>query len=307
MRRASAALANSLAEYPLLSEIDDGFQEGKNQFNFALKEEARRLGLNSNDIGRQVRSAFFGAEALRQQRGRNEVKVVVLRPEQERTSQTDVRDLLIRTAEGALVPLHTLVEFSPSRAWSSITRRDGRRTVTITANVNPRKEAQRVKQAVQADVLPGLLKDYPGLSYSFEGRQAQFSEALSALAYGYLAVLGMIYILLAVPFRSYLQPLIVMFAIPFGIFGAIVGHLIMGYSMSIISMMGIIALSGVVVNDSLVMVSFANDKILKGMSPLEAICSSGVRRFRPILLTTISTFGGLAPMIFETSRQARFM
>lgn len=307
LRQASGKLAQALSEYPLLSEIDDGFQEGKQQFNFTLKEEARRLGLTSNEIGRQIRSAFFGAEALRQQRGRNEVKVLVLRPEQERSSQTDVRDLLIRTPDNVLVPLHTLVEFSPTRAYSSITRRDGRRTVTITANVNPRKEAQRVKQSVEQDVLPQLITDYPGLSYSFEGRQRQFADALAALAYGYVGVLLAIYILLAIPFKSYLQPLIVMFAIPFGIFGAIIGHLIMGYSMSIISMMGVIALSGVVVNDSLVMVSHANDKIRAGMQPMMAICSAGVRRFRPILLTTISTFGGLAPMIFETSRQARFM
>ncbi|MDX1669790.1 MAG: efflux RND transporter permease subunit, partial [Limnobacter sp.] len=307
LRRASEKLAQSLSEYPLLSEIDDGFQEGKQQFNFRLKEEARRLGLTSNEIGRQIRSAFFGAEALRQQRGRNEIKVLVLSPERERSSQTDVKDLLIRTPDNVLVPLHTLVEFAPSRAYSSITRRDGRRTVTVTANVNPRKEAQTVKQSVEQDVLPQLMTDYPGLSYSFEGRQRQFTDAIVALAYGYIGVLIGIYILLAVPFKSYLQPLIVMFAIPFGIFGAIIGHLIMGYSMSIISMMGVIALSGVVVNDSLVMVTHANDKIRGGMQPLAAICSSGVRRFRPILLTTISTFGGLAPMIFETSRQARFM
>jgi len=307
LRQASEALARELANYPIVSEIDDGFQNGKQQFSFTLKEEARRLGLTSNEIGRQIRSAFFGSEALRQQRGRNEVKVLVKRPENERISETDVRDLLIRTPQGALAPLHSLVSFDDTRAFANITRRDGRRTISVTANVNPRNQAQQIQTATVNELMPRLMQDYPGLSYSFAGRQQDFAEAMGGLAKGFLAALLLIYVLLAIPFKSYLQPFIVMLAIPFGIFGAIIGHMIMGYSMSIVSMMGIIALAGVVVNDSLVMVDFANKKVRDGMSPYEAICSSGVRRFRPIMLTTISTFGGLAPMIFETSRQAKFM
>jgi len=307
LRQASEALARELTNYPMVSEIDDGFQNGKEQFSFTLKEEARRLGLSSNDIGRQVRAAFFGSEALRQQRGRNEVKVLVMRPETERSAQTDVRDLLIRTPQGTLVPLHSLVEFDDTRAVANITRRDGRRTISVTANVNPRNQAQQVQNATVQDLMPKLMADYPGLSYSFAGRQQDFSEALGGLGKGFMVALLMIYVLLAIPFKSYLQPFIVMLAIPFGIFGAIVGHLMMGYSISIVSMMGILALAGVVVNDSLVMVDHANEKVREGMTPYEAICTSGVRRFRPIMLTTISTFGGLAPMIFETSRQAKFM
>ncbi len=307
LRQASEALAGELANYPMVSEIDDGFQNGKEQFSFTLKEEARRLGLSSNEIGRQVRAAFFGAEALRQQRGRNEIKVLVMRPESEQSAQTDVRDLLIRTPQGTLVPLHSVVEFDDTRAVANITRRDGRRTISVTANVNPRNQAQQVQAATVKDLMPKLMADYPGLSYSFAGRQQDFSEATSGLAKGFMVALLMIYVLLAIPFKSYLQPFVVMLAIPFGIFGAILGHLLMGYSISIVSIMGILALAGVVVNDSLVMVDYANEKVRDGMSPYEAICSSGVRRFRPIMLTTVSTFGGLAPMIFETSRQAKFM
>jgi multidrug efflux pump subunit AcrB len=307
LRQASEALARELANYPMVSEIDDGFQNGKEQFSFKLKEEARRLGLSSNEIGRQVRAAFFGSEALRQQRGRNEIKVLVMRPETERAAQTDVRDLLIRTPQGTLVPLHSLVEFDDTRAFANITRRDGRRTISVTANVNPRNQAQQVQNATVQDLMPKLMADYPGLSYSFAGRQKDFSEALGGLGKGFLVALLLIYVLLAIPFKSYLQPFVVMLAIPFGIFGAILGHLMMGYSISIVSMMGILALAGVVVNDSLVMVDYANQKVREGMSPYDAICTSGVRRFRPIMLTTISTFGGLAPMIFETSRQAKFM
>ncbi|HEX4878501.1 MAG TPA: efflux RND transporter permease subunit [Limnobacter sp.] len=307
LRQASEAMARELANYPIVSEIDDGFQNGKQQFSFSLNEEARRLGLSANDIGRQVRAAFFGAEALRQLRGRNEVKVLVTRPEEERVSQTDVRDLLIRTPQGALVPLHALVHFDDTRAFASITRRDGRRTISVTANVNPRNQAQQIQTATVNEIMPRLMQDYPGLTYSFAGRQQDFAEAFAGLTKGFMVALLLIYVLLAIPFRSYLQPFIVMLAIPFGIFGAIVGHLIMGYSMSIVSMMGIIALAGVVVNDSLVMVDYANQKVREGMTPYQAICTSGVRRFRPIMLTTVSTFGGLAPMIFETSRQAKFM
>ena len=307
LRQASEALAKELANYPIVSEIDDGFQNGKEQFSFSLKEEARRLGLSSNEIGRQVRAAFFGSEALRQQRGRNEIKVLVMRPKSERAAQTDVRDLLIRTPQGTLVPLHSVVKFDDTRAVANITRRDGRRTISVTANVNPRNQAQQVQNATVQDLMPRLMNDYPGLSYSFAGRQQDFAEAMGGLGKGFLVALLLIYVLLAIPFKSYLQPFIVMLAIPFGIFGAIIGHLIMGYSMSIVSMMGIIALAGVVVNDSLVMVDYANKQVREGMSPYEAICSSGARRFRPIMLTTISTFGGLAPMIFETSRQAKFM
>ena len=307
LRQASEALARELANYPMVSEIDDGFQNGKQQFSFTLKEEARRLGLSSNEIGRQVRAAFFGAEALRQQRGRNEIKVLVMRPESERSAQTDVRDLLIRTPQGTLVPLHSVVEFDDTRAVANITRKDGRRTISVTANVNPRNQAQQVQNAAEQELMPKLMADYPGLSYSFAGRQQDFSEALGGLGKGFMVALLMIYVLLAIPFKSYLQPFIVMLAIPFGIFGAILGHLMMGYSISIVSIMGILALAGVVVNDSLVMVDYANQKVREGMTPYEAICSSGVRRFRPIMLTTVSTFGGLAPMIFETSRQAKFM
>ena len=307
LQQASQALATELGNYPMMSEIDDGFQDGKQQYNFTLTEEAHRLGLSAQDIGRQIRAAFFGTEAIRQQRGRHEIKVRVTLPENEQIAQTDVRDLLIRTADGSQTPLHTLVRFNEGRAYASITRKAGRRTVTITANVNPRSQAPQIKTLAEQELLPQLMRDYPGLGYTFSGRQADTTESLNGLGKGFIVALLAIYVLLAVPFKSYLQPLIVMLAIPFGIVGAIVGHLIMGYSLSLISMMGIIALAGVVVNGSLVMVDYANEKTRQGATPLQAICASGIRRFRPIFLTTASTFLGLVPMIFETSRQARFM
>ncbi len=304
---ASAALGLALADFPQVSGIDDGFQPGKLQFNLRLSEEGKSLGLTAREVSRQVRAAFYGAEVLRQQRGRNEVRVLVRLPEAERHRIMDIQNLLIRTPAGTDVPLDLVAEVEQGRAFDAIERHQGRRTVQVTADVAPRSAASQVLKTVEAEILPQLQRDYPGLSYALGGRQADTSESMSALGLGFLAALGLVYLLLAIPFGSYLQPAIVMVAIPFGIFGAIVGHLIMGYAMSIISMMGVIALAGVVVNDSLVMVHHANELRSEGLSAARAIVQSGVRRFRPILLTTLSTFGGLAPMIFETSPQARFL
>jgi multidrug efflux pump subunit AcrB len=305
--KASAALAATLAQFPNAKDVDDGFSPGKQQLDFRLLPEGRSLGLTAREVARQVRNAFFGAEALRQQRGRNEVKVYVRLPESQRRSEYDVEQLLIRTPAGGEVPLRQVAEVSRSRAYTSIDRRDGRRAVSVTADVVPRQAATQILASLKADVLPQLVRDYRGLSYSFEGRQADMRDSLSSLATSFLIAMLVIYILLAIPFRSYIQPAIVMTAIPFGIVGAVLGHILMGYSLSIISMMGLVALSGVVVNDSLVLIDYANRLRAEGQSAFEAIHNAGVRRFRPILLTTLTTFGGLAPMIFESSRQARFM
>lgn len=305
--QASAALAELLEEFPNVSDVDDGFQQGKIQFNVTLRDAGRSLGLTARDVATQVRASFFGAEVLRQQRGRNEVRVLVRLPQQERAQSGDVSALLIRTPAGTYVPLSTVAEIETGHAYNTINRRDGRRTVQVSGNVTPASEANQVVATVVADYLPQLQRDFSGLSYSLEGRQADMRDAIRAMGLGFILAMGVVYLLLAIPFASYVQPAIVMFAIPFGVFGAIIGHLLMGYSMSIISMMGVVALSGVVVNDSLVMVHYANECRARGDSAFDAIVHSGARRFRPIMLTTLSTFGGLAPMIFETSRQARFM
>ena len=305
--RASSALAEQLNEYANLKDIDDGFAPGKQQLDFRILPEGRSLGLTARDVARQVRSAFYGAEALRQQRGRNEIKVMVLLPAAQRVSEYDIEQLLIHTPDGGDVPLRQVAEVTRSRAYTSIERRDGRRTVEVTADVEPRKATSQVLATLKVDTLPQLVHDYPGLSYSFGGQQADMRESMASLMGSFVIALIVIYALLAIPFRSYIQPVIVMAAIPFGLVGAVIGHIIMGYSLSIISMMGLVALAGVVVNDSLVMIVYANDLHRRGARAIEAIQQAGIRRFRPILLTTITTFGGLAPMIFETSRQARFM
>lgn len=307
LERASLALAARLADFPNVKDIDAGYTPGKRQFDFALKPEGRRLGLTSENVARQLRASFYGAEALRQQRGRSEVKVMVKRPADRRASEYDLENFLVRTPDGLDVPLMDIAEISRGRAYTSIQRNDGRRILQVKADVDPIGEANQVKASIDANILPQLMKDFPGLTAGYEGRQADTRDSLRALGAGFAMVLFITYFLLAIPFRSYIQPAIVMLSIPFGIIGAVLGHMVMGYNLSVISIMGMIALAGVVVNGSLVLIDYANRLQREGVNAYEAIHNAGVRRFRPIVLTTITTFGGLAPMIFETSRQARFM
>jgi len=307
LNKASEELALMLSEYSNVKDVDDGYAPGKMQLDFKANDEARVLGLDAGDIARQVRSSFYGVEPIRQQRGRNEVTVKVRLPLEERGKESDIENLLLFTPDGGEVPLYQVAEVVRGRAYTDIERRNGKRVVTVTGNIVPVSETSIVLATAKEDLLPQLMTKYPGLSYSFEGRQADMRESRLALLTWSAIAAVIIYILLAIPFRSYIQPIIVMMAIPFAIVGAILGHLIMGYSISIISIMGIIALSGVVINDGLVMVDYANGRVRAGLSISEAIASAGIRRFRPIMLTTLTTFFGLAPMIFETSRQARFL
>jgi multidrug efflux pump subunit AcrB len=307
LEKAAADVADALGFYPIVKDVDDGFAPGKQQIDFQIKPEARSLGLRSKEVAKQVRHAYYGAEALRQQRGRNEVKVMVRLPKEERISEYNLEEMILRTPAGNEIPLRNAVTIHRGRAYTDINRRDGRRIVTVTADVRPRSKADEVLQSLKAENLPELQNNYPGLTYSFEGRQADRRESIQSLIRGLMVALVVIFAMLAVPLNSYLQPFIIMSAIPFGIVGAVIGHLIMGYSLSVLSMFGVVALSGVVVNDSLVLIDFANRKERAGMSRRDAVHQAGIHRFRPIILTTLTTFGGLSPMIFETSRQARFL
>ncbi|EDM27499.1 hypothetical protein LNTAR_05286 [Lentisphaera araneosa HTCC2155] len=307
LESASQELAERLERFPIVSDIDPGFSKGKRQFDFIMKPEGIALGLNSSDVARQIRQAFYGAESLRQQRGRNEVKIMVRYPKEERRSEQDLHSVLIRTPEGQHVPIDEVVHIQSGRAYNKINRLNGSRTIQLKANVTPKSQSEFILQEVLEKDLPELQEKYPGLEQVFRGKQKDLREGVDSLKISFIIALFGIYTLLAIPFKSYLQPLIVMLCIPFGIGGAILAHTIMGYPLSLISMMGIIALSGVVINDSLVLIDYANKQVNKGKTPMEAIQLSGIRRFRPIMLTTITTFCGLMPMILETSRQARFL
>jgi multidrug efflux pump subunit AcrB len=307
LERASAELAEGMGYYPNMVDIDDGFSPGKQQIDFKMKPEGRSMGLRSREVARQVRHAYYGSEVLRQQRGRNEVKVMVRLPKAERVSEHNLEEMILLSPSGKEIPLREAVSLKRGRAFTTIDRRDGRRVVNVTADSRPRSQVGQVMSALKADILPALQQKYAGLTYSFEGRQADRRESVSALLRGLLWALLVIYAMLAIPFNSYIQPMIIMVAVPFGIVGAIAGHLIMGFSLSVVSIFGVVALSGVVVNDSLVLIDFANRRRRAGMPSPDAIHDAAIHRFRPILLTTLTTFGGLSPMMFETSRQARFL
>ena len=309
LEAAARELAEDLSHYQGVIDIDDGVSLGKPQMSFRIKPEARSLGLNTTDVARQVRGAFYGIEALRQQRKRDEVKVMVRLPEEERRSYFTVEHLVLFTEEGGEIPLAEAVEVDPGHAYTEIKRRDGRRIVAVTADVDQQiANANAIVGKVTANELEALQRKYPGLTYSLEGEQASQQEALSSMTVGFTLALLLIYGLLAVPFRSYVQPLIVMLSIPFSIIGAVIGHILLGYGLSIISLFGIVALAGVVVNDSLVLIVETNRiRGEEGVPLHDAVVRGAMKRFRPIVLTSLTTFFGLAPMMLETSLQARFI
>ncbi|MFO7558466.1 MAG: efflux RND transporter permease subunit [Desulfobacterales bacterium] len=307
LEKASKDVAMALDFFPNVEDINDGFSPGKQQIDIQIRPEARSLGLRSQDVARQIRNSYYGARVLRQQRGRNEITVMVRLPKQERISEYNLEGMILRTPAGKEIPLSEAVSLQKGRAYTTIDRRNGRRIVTVTADARPRSKADEIIQSLKKDILPDLQSQYPGLIYSFEGHQAERRESMQSLVRGLMMALLVIFAMLSIPFNSFIQPFIIMVSVPFGIIGAVIGHLIMGYSLSLMSMFGIVALSGVVINGSLVLIDFANRRRNSGDNGLMAIQEAGINRFRPILLTTLTTFGGLAPMIFETSRQARFL
>ena len=308
LKRAASELADSLTSYDGVHDIDNGFSSGKPQLNFTLKPEADSLGITAESLGRQLRSAYWGVEALRQQRGRDMIRVVLRLPEAERRSEADLEKLILYSPDGGEIELFRAANIERGKSYSSINRTDGKRTVHVTANVMPKvANARQIIASVEKNELKKLLERHQGLSYIFGGMERMGVEAMENLLRGFIIALMAMYVLIAIPFNSYLQPLIVLTAIPFGLVGAIIGHLAMGYDLSIVSMMGLVALSGVVVNDSLVLVHTANRFISEGVPHTQAVADAGIRRFRPIMLTSLTTFLGLTPMIFETSIFAKFV
>ena len=304
LEKASQAFLERAEAFENTRDVNDNYNKGKLQYDFRLLPEGRSLGFTPTDVGQQVRNAFFGALAIRQLRGNNEVEVRVKLPREERKDIYNLEDFLIRSPNNVEVPLLDVVTVEEREAFTSINRRDGRRVVSVGMDVEPASAVTQVLESLQQQVLPQLRADFPGITWSFEGSQADMRESTRSLWGGFALAMMIIYALLAMAFNNYTQPLIVMIAIPFGIVGAVIGHILLDYDLSLVSLMGVIALSGVVVNDSLIMIDYANRKRAE-QSVYEAIREAGVRRFRPIMLTTLTTFGGLTPIILETSSQAR--
>lgn len=308
LEEAAGEVAEALHGFAGVHDIDDGVAAGKQQLNLQLTPQGRAWGFSELDLARAVRGAFFGHEALRQQRGRHEVRTYVRLPEAERRSEHDIDRFLLLTDSGKEIELAQAARIRRGRAHKEIKRRDGRRVMNVTAEVDEQvTNAGRVLEEMVTGVLVDVKRQYPGVEYSFSGAEESRAKSLRAMARGFALALVAMFALLAVAFRSYVQPVLIMLAIPFGAAGATWGHVVMGMDLSLMSMFGFVALAGVVVNDSLVLISAMNTYIQEGMSPFEAVFAGSVRRFRPIMLTSLTTFLGLIPMLLEKAQQARFL
>ena len=307
LQEVAALFKNELTNYPGISDISDTFEGGKQEIQLSIKPEAQQLGLTLSGLASQVRPAFLGTEVQSIQRNRDDVKVVVRYPIEERQSVENLQRLPIRTPSGEELPLGSVANVEMGRGFSSIRRVDRRRTLNVEADID--KEVANI-EGIKADLgefFEGIKDQYPDIRVALEGEAREQRESFGSLKFGLIGVLMVIYTLLAIPFRSYLQPLMVMCVIPFGIVGGILGHMVMGMSLSIMSYMGMLALCGVVVNDSLVLVDYVNKRRIEGKSIFSAVKIAGVARFRAVILTSLTTFFGLMPLIFESSTQAQFL
>ncbi|OAG27793.1 efflux RND transporter permease subunit [Thermodesulfatator autotrophicus] len=301
-------IKKELRNIPGVHDIEDSFLPGKDEIKIVLKPGAEALGLTLEEVARQVRQAFYGAEALRVQRGEDEVQVLVRYTAKERSMVASLEKMRLHLPDGREIPLLEVADLKRGYGYVSLDRLDGRRVIHVLAEVDEKvASASEIREFLATQFLPELKARYPDLVYSFEGEGRRQQESMRDVIKAFLFAQLVIYALLAIPLRSYAQPLIIMFAVPFGIIGAFLGHKLMGYHLNILSFFGIVGLSGVVVNDSLILTDMINRLKTKTRSPMEAVIEGACRRFRPILLTTVTTFAGLTPMILEKSLQARVL
>ena len=302
LRSAAEELKYELSSYPGIFDVADTFRSGKQEIQLNLLPEARNLGLTLNDLASQVRNAFYGVEAQRIQRGQDDVRVMVRFPESERASVGDLEDMYIRTPEGSQVPFYSVAQFEVGRGFSEIRRLDGQRVVEVSADVDRTMATpENIMADIKNNVIERLRQNYPSVVFDVGGEQEERNSSFISLGIGLLFSCLVIYGLLAIPLQSYLQPAVIMSVIPFGAVGAIVGHYVLGVQLMFFSALGIVALAGVVVNSSLVLVDYANRQRREGMDALSAICIAAVTRFRPIILTSVTTFVGLIPLMTTTT------
>jgi multidrug efflux pump subunit AcrB len=296
-----------LGTYATVFDIVDSLSDGKEELQLELTDQGKALGLTRTDVSRKVRNAFYGVQVQRIQRGRDDVRVMVRLPLSERSSLTTLNGLLIDTPDGGQVPLNHVASLTPGQSPSSIYRIDRYRTVNVTADIEKEDTNMTVLQSELKVFLDELVVKYPGVRHSLEGESKEQRESFNSLQWGLVFVLFIIYALLAIPFRSYIQPLIVMSVIPFGMIGAVLGHWIMGMDLTLLSLLGMLALIGVVVNDSLVLVDYINKRRAQGYALMDAVLTAGTARFRPVMLTSITTFCGLIPLLFGQQTQEKFL
>jgi multidrug efflux pump subunit AcrB len=307
LREIAEKIKARLATYPTVFEISDSMSDGKEELQIELTQQGLALGLTPVQVSQQIRRSFFGAQVQRIQRGRDDVRVMVRLPLEERRSIADLQAIMVQLPTGGEVPLSHVARLIPGQSPATINRIDRYRTLNVTADIDKAKTNMTILQDDLKAYLDELVQQYPDVRYSLEGEAKEQRESFGSLAWGIVFLLFMIYALLAIPFKSYTQPLIVMSVIPFGLIGAVIGHWIMGMELTIMSLLGMLALAGVVVNDSLVLVDYTNKRRAQGHDLLEAVSHAGVARFRPVMLTSMTTFIGLMPLLFEKATQAQFL
>jgi HAE1 family hydrophobic/amphiphilic exporter-1 len=299
-----------LAQYPGVIDIDDDSRPGKWEYQIKVKPRAEALGVSLADLAGTIRASYYGEEVMRLQRGRHEVKLMVRYPQDERRSFATLEDIRVTGPDGVKRPLSELADITVARGYSEINRLDQKRSITVTADIDIAKStltSGQITADMEKRLMPGLLAEYPEVRVRWEGQREQTNESLRSLGIGFIVALFAMFILLTMEFKSYFQPLLIIFVIPFGCAGAVFGHALMGMPLTLFSMFGLVALSGVVVNDSIVLIDFINHRVRAGHPLREALREAGCLRFRPVLLTSVTTIGGLTPLLLETSFQAQFL
>ena len=308
LEKASKQLERKLTEYEGVFDIRSSLNVGGEEIKLDIKPQAESLGLSMASVGRQVRQAFYGEEAQRIQRGKNEIKVMVRYPEEDRTSIGNLESMRIRNNNGDEIPFSSVATASFGKAYSSIIRENGIRVVTVSADADSSTvEPRRVISDITENYIPEMRDRFPQLEFDLEGSSSETVKLVQELTNASIAALFLIYILIAIPLKSYLQPIIIMSVIPFGLIGAVIGHIVLNEAISMFSLFGLVALAGVVVNDSIIMVDFINKARQEGMDIIQAVVNSGTQRFRAIILTSLTTAIGLMPIMTETSTQAQFV
>ncbi len=306
MASASVRIQDKLREFEGATDVGDDLIPGRRELRVTLKPSARTLGLTLDDVAKQLRHGFFGGEAVKLRRGREEVTVRVRYPEDERRSILDLENMRITTAQGAQVPFFEVVELEWGRGLAMIMHQAYQRRVRVLADVDDRvANAEQIMQTLEAGFLDEVVADYNEMTWQFGGDRERMAESMDSLAAGFKMALLVIYTILAGMLRSYIQPIVILMAVPLGFVGAVLGHTVLGMDLTLMSMFGLVALSGVVVNDSLVLVDVMNRGIREGKSVIESVFEAGERRFRAVVLTSITTIVGLAPILLEQSSQAQ--
>ena len=297
-----------LLSEPGVFDVGDDLHYGKLEYRFSVKDRAKAMGITTRELAETIRGAYYGEEVMRLQRGRHEVKLMVRYPREQRESVSDLRQIRVRAADRVERPVTELAELRESRQYAEMNRVNQLRAITISADVNDSEgNAAEIVSRFRANVIPKLKQEFPQLSVRWEGQQEQTMDSVNSLFIGFIVALLAIFVVLTVEFRSYFQPLIILLVIPFGLIGSVWGHAVLGLSLTLFSLCGIVALTGVVINDSIVLIDFINRQMKAGHPLKEAVLEAVQHRFRPVLLTSLTTIAGLLPLLLETSFQAQLL